>query len=93
MSKKELKIYTGDIKLLKEDRIELLKYVNLLSRSVDKASELFDLELSDLRNLSELQWKLFHKLELTHNEERENRYEQPFILREDKKDGDYKENE
>ena len=77
---------SGDIKLSKEDRIELLNYVNLLSRTVDKAREIFDIELSDLRNLSELQWKLFHKLELTHNEERENRYEQPFILREEKKD-------
>ena len=76
---------SGDIQLSKEDRIELLKYVNLLSRSIEQASEIFDLGLSDLRNLSELQWKLFHKLELTHNEERENRYEQPFILREEKK--------
>ena len=30
---------SGDIQLSKEDRIELLKYVNLLSRSLDKASE------------------------------------------------------
>ena len=75
----------ASITLSKEDRMEILNHVNLLSRSLDKASEIFDLELSDLKNLSELQWKLFHKLELTHNEERENRYEQPFILREDKK--------
>ena len=39
---------SGDIQLSKEDRIELLKYVNLLSRSIDQASEIFDLGLSDL---------------------------------------------
>ena len=76
---------SGDIKLSKEDRMEILNYVNLLSRSLDKASETFNLELSDLRNLSDFQWKLFHKLKLAHNEERENRYEQPFILMENKR--------
>ena len=79
---------SGDIKLSKEDRIELLKYVNLLSRSMDQASEIFDLGLSDLRNLSELQWKLFHKLELTHNEDKDKKWTQPFILREEKKNED-----
>lgn len=73
---------SGDIKLSKEDRIEILNYVNLLSRSLDKASEIFDLELSDLRDLDLLKWKLYHKLNLTHNEDQETKWLQPFILRE-----------
>tara|TARA_R100001594_G_C3876655_1_gene224878 strand:- start:42 stop:302 length:261 start_codon:yes stop_codon:yes gene_type:complete len=73
---------SGDIKLSKEDRIEILHYVNLLSRSLDKASEIFDLELSDLRDLDLLKWKLYHKLNLTHNEDQETKWLQPFILRE-----------
>lgn len=79
---------SGDIQLSKEDRIELLKYVNLLSRSLDKASEIFDLELSDLRDLDQLRWKLFHKLELTHNEDKDKKWTQPFTLREEKKNED-----
>ena len=77
---------SGDIKLSKEDRIEILNYVNLLSRSLDKASEIFDLELSDLRDLDLLKWKLYHKLNLTHNEDQETKWLQPFILREDNKE-------
>ena len=73
---------SGDIKLSKEDRMEILNYVNLLSRSLDKASEIFDLELSDLRDLDLLKWKLYHKLNLTHNEDQETKWLQPFILRE-----------
>ena len=73
---------SGDIKLSKEDRIEILNYVNLLSRSLDKASEIFDLELSDLRDLDLLKWKLYYKLNLTHNEDQETKWLQPFILRE-----------
>ena len=76
---------SGDIKLSKEDRTEILNYVNLLSKSVDKASEIFDLELSDLRDLDQLKWKLYHKLNLTHNEDQETRWLQPFILSENKK--------
>lgn len=75
---------SGNITLSKEDRIELIKYVNLLRRSLDQASEIFDLSLSDLRNLNDLQWKLFHKLHLIYNEDRETRWEQPFILKEEK---------
>ena len=77
---------SGDIKLSKEDRIEILNYVNLLSRSLDKASEIFDLELSDLRDLDQLKWKLYHKLNLTHNEDQETKWLQPFILRENNKE-------
>ena len=76
---------SGDIKLSKEDRIEILHYVNLLSRSLDKASEIFDLELSDLRDLDLLKWKLYYKLNLTHNEDQETKWSKPYILREDKK--------
>ena len=79
---------SADIQLSKEDRIELLNHVNLLSRCVDKASEIFDLELSDIRDLQQLQWKLFHKLELTHNEDKDKKWTQPFILREEKKNED-----
>ena len=77
---------SGDIKLSKEDRIEILNYVNLLSRSLDKASEIFDLELSDLRDLDLLKWKLYHKLNLTHNEDKERKWSEPFILSENKKE-------
>ena len=77
---------SGDIKLSKEDRIEILNYVNLLSRSFDKASEIFDLELSDLRDLDLLKWKLYHKLNLTHNEDKERKWSEPFILSENKKE-------
>ena len=76
---------SGEIKLSKEDRIEILNYVNLLSRSLDKASEIFDLELSDLRDLDLLKWKLYYKLNLTHNEDQETKWLQPFILRENNK--------
>ena len=77
---------SGDITLSKEDRMEILNYVNLLSRSLDKASEIFDLELSDLRDLDQLRWKLYHKLNLTHNEHSETKWLQPFILRENNKE-------
>ena len=77
---------SGDIKLSKEDRIEILNYVNLLSRSLDKASEIFDLELSDLRDLDLLKWKLYYKLNLTHNEDQETKWSKPYILREDNKE-------
>ena len=76
---------SGDITLSKEDRTEILNYVNLLSRSLEKASEIFDLELSDLRDLDQLRWKLYHKLNLTHNEHQEKKWLQPFILRENNK--------
>ena len=75
----------ASITLSKEDRMEILNYVNLLSRSLDKASEIFDLELSDLRDLDQLRWKLYHKLNLTHNEHSETKWLQPFILRENNK--------
>ena len=77
---------SGEIKLSKEDRIEILNYVNLLSRSLDKASEIFDLELSDLRDLDLLKWKLYYKLNLTHNEDQETKWSKPYILREDNKE-------
>tara|TARA_R100000995_G_scaffold35293_1_gene16085 strand:+ start:61 stop:321 length:261 start_codon:yes stop_codon:yes gene_type:complete len=77
---------SGNITLSKEDRIELLNHVNLLSRSLEKASEIFDLELSDLRDLDLLKWKLYHKLNLTHNEHSETKWLQPFILSENKKE-------
>ena len=58
----------GAISLTKEDRDEVLKLVNILSETLSKVSEIYDLDLSDLRNMDELQWKLFHKLQFTHNE-------------------------
>ena len=75
----------ASITLSKEDRMEILNHVNLLSRSLDKASEIFDLELSDLRDLELLKWKLYHTLNLTHNEDQKTKWSKPYILREDKK--------
>ena len=45
-----------DITITKKDREELLKHINIMYRSLTNAGEIFDLELSDLRNLQELQW-------------------------------------
>ena len=74
-----------DITITKKDREELLRHINIMYRSLTNAGEIFDLELSDLRNLQELQWKLFHALELSHNEDDEKRWSHQFILREEKK--------
>ena len=74
-----------DITITKKDREELLRHINIMHRSLTNAGELFDLELSDLRNLNDLQWKLFHALELSHNEDEEKRWSNQFILREEKK--------
>ena len=45
-----------DITITKKDREELLRHINIMYRSLTNVGELFDLELSDLRNLQELQW-------------------------------------
>ena len=74
-----------DITITQKDREELLRLINIMYRSLTNAGELFDLELSDLRNLNDLQWKLFHALELSHNEDDEKRWSNQFILREEKK--------
>ena len=74
-----------DITITKKDREELLRHINIMHESLTKAGELFDLELSDLRNFDELKWKLFHALELSHNEDDKKRWSNPFILREEKK--------
>ena len=74
-----------DITIKQKDREELLRLINIMHRSLTSAGELFDLELSDLRNLQELQWKLFHALELSHNEDDKSRWSHQFILREEKK--------
>ena len=75
-----------DITITKKDREELLSLINIMHTSLSKARDLVDLELSDLRNFYELQWKLFHALELTHNDDDKNRWSHQFILREEKKD-------
>ena len=72
----------GSIK--QKDREELLRLINIMHRSLTSAGELFDLELSDLRNLQELQWKLFHALELSHNEDDKSRWSHQFILPSDR---------
>ena len=74
-----------DITITKKDREELLRHINIMYESLRRAGELFDLELSDLRNFDELKWKLFHALELSHNEDDEKRWSNQFILREEKK--------
>tara|TARA_R100001460_G_scaffold56735_1_gene96435 strand:- start:304 stop:543 length:240 start_codon:yes stop_codon:yes gene_type:complete len=74
-----------DITITQKDREELLRLINTMYRSLTNAGELFDLELSDLRNLNELQWKLFHALQLAHNEDDKARWSHQFILREEKK--------
>ncbi len=76
---------SGDITLLKEDRIELLRLIHLLDSMLENASETFDFHLSDLRTLSELQWTLIRKLNLVQNHEKETKYITPFILRENNK--------
>jgi len=73
-----------DITITKKDREELLRLINIMHESLTKAGELFDLELSDLRNFDELKWKLFHALELSHNEDDKARWSHQFILREEK---------
>ena len=75
-----------DITIVQKDREELLRLINIMHESLTKAGELFDLELSDLRNFDELKWKLFHALELSHNEDDKLRWSHQFILREEKKD-------
>ena len=74
-----------DITITQKDREELLRLINIMHESLTKAGEIFDLELSDLRNLQELQWKLFHALELSHNDDDKARWSHQFILREEKK--------
>tara|TARA_R100001082_G_scaffold86047_1_gene52634 strand:- start:890 stop:1129 length:240 start_codon:yes stop_codon:yes gene_type:complete len=76
-----------DITIKQKDREELLRLINIMHESLTKAGEIFDLELSDLRNLQELQWKLFHALELSHNDDDKARWSHQFILREEKKNG------
>ena len=76
-----------DITIKQKDREELLRLINIMHRSLTSAGELFDLELSDLRNLQELQWKLFHALQLAHNDDDKARWSHQFILREEKKNG------
>jgi len=71
----------GAISLTKEDRDEVLKLVNILSETLSKVSEIYDLDLSDLRNMDELQWKLIHKLQFTHNET-EKSYHEKYRLKE-----------
>ena len=75
-----------DITITKKDREELLRLINIMHESLTKAGEMFDLELSDLRNLQDLQWKLFHALQLSHNDDEKNRWSHQFILKEGKKD-------
>ena len=74
-----------DITITQKDREELLRLINIMHTSLSKARDLFDLELSDLKNFDELQWKLFHALELSHNEDDKSRWSHQFILREEKK--------
>ena len=76
-----------DITITQKDREELLRLINIMHRSLTSAGELFDLELSDLRNLQDLQWKLFHALQLSHNDDDKARWSHQFILREEKKNG------
>lgn len=73
----------NSITLSKEDRIELLRLISSLDKTLEEATETFDLHLSDLRNLSELQWALIRKLNFVQNDEQETRYINPFILKED----------
>jgi hypothetical protein len=73
----------NSITLSKEDRIELLRLISSLDRTLEEATETFDLHLSDLRTLSELQWTLIRKLNFVQNDEQETRYINPFILKED----------
>lgn len=73
----------NSITLSKEDRIELLRLISSLDRTLEEATETFDLHLSDLRNLSELQWALIRKLNFVQNDDQETRYINPFILKED----------
>lgn len=75
----------NSITLSKEDRIELLRLISSLDRTLDEATETFDLHLSDLRNLSELQWTLIRKLNFAQNDDQETKYIKPFILIEDEK--------
>ena len=77
-----------DITIAQKDREELLRLINIMHRSLSKARDLFDLELADLRNFDELQWKLFHALELTHNDDDKARWSHQFILKEEKKNED-----
>ena len=71
----------GTVSLTKEDRDEVLKLVNILSETLSKVGEIYDLDLSDLRNMDELHGKLFHKLQFTHNET-EKRYHEKYRLKE-----------
>ena len=73
----------NSITLSKEDRIELLRLISSLDKTLEEATETFDLHLSDLRNLSELQWALIRKLNFVQNDDQETRYINPFILKED----------
>jgi len=44
-----------DITITQKDREELLRLINIMHTSLSKARDLFDLELSDLKNFDELQ--------------------------------------
>ena len=69
-----------NITLTQKDVEELIKYINLLHESLRNAGEIFDLSLSDLRNLEQLQWELFHKLKLKHNDDDKTRWRIPFVF-------------
>ena len=48
-----------DITIKQKDREELLRLINIMHESLTKAGEIFDLELSDLRNLQgEEEWEM-----------------------------------
>ena len=69
-----------NITLTQKDVEELIKYINLLHESLRNAGEIFDLSLSDLRNLEELQWELFRKLKLKYNDDDKERWRKPFVF-------------
>ena len=73
-----------NITLTQKDVEELIKYINLLHESLRNAGEIFDLSLSDLRNLEELQWELFRKLKLKYNDDDKERWRKPFVFGEKK---------
>ncbi|HBT09800.1 MAG TPA: hypothetical protein DEB18_10055 [Leeuwenhoekiella sp.] len=75
----------NSITLSKEDRIELLRLISSLDKTLEEATETFDLHLSDLRTLTEFQWTLIRKLKIVQNPDQETKYINPFILKEDEK--------
>ena len=61
-----------DITITKKDREELLRLINIMHTSLSKARDLFDLELSDLKNFDELQWSHQFILREEKKDEKEN---------------------